>query len=353
MRRREFLGTRELGLALFHERDVLHLAGVDAGGTPVLKTLNGVMDEGWICFHGAPMGEKTSLIGRPVVVSVEETVCRLPSYFSDPERACPATTLYRAAQAKGVLRLVDEPTRKARVLQRLMEKLQPEGGYVPIDAGSPLYRAQVNGLLVAGVPLDELTVKVKLAQNRPPAARATILERLWARGAPGDVRALELIRQANPDTPVPTFLRAPPGLTLRGWLPAHRAEDAVALVLDEYWNDGFTREELARAHRGASAWVGATDDAGALIATARAISDGAKNAWIYDVCVRHDWRGRGVGKSLMRLLLDHPAVRGVRVLRLGTRDAMSLYRPLGFVPLSEVPPRPYQVVEMVLRRPAA
>jgi GNAT superfamily N-acetyltransferase/nitroimidazol reductase NimA-like FMN-containing flavoprotein (pyridoxamine 5'-phosphate oxidase superfamily) len=350
MRRREYEGSEALGRRLFDELPVMQLAGVDPDGLPVLKTLNGVVDEGWVCFHGSPAGEKTTLVGRPVVVSVEETVARLPSHFMDAERACPATTLYRGAQAHGVLQAIDEPTRKARVLQRLMEKLQPEGGYVPIDATSPLYRAQVNGLLIAGLPLDQLTTKAKLAQNRNPAQRATILEKLWQRGESGDVRCLELIREANPDTPVPPFLTSVAGTTLHAWLPPERADEAAALLEGEYWNDVFTRDQLKRAHLGSQAWVGVRDATGALIASARAVSDGGKYAWVYDVVVRGDWRRRGLGQQLIRLLLDHPAVRASKIVRLGTRDAQSLYTRFGFVPTTALPPRPYPTTDMVLRR---
>lgn len=353
MRRREFHASEALGRQLFTELEVMQLAGVDPDGNPVLKTLNGVVDEGWICFHGSPAGEKTSLIGRAVVASVEETVARLPSYFMDPEKACPATTLYRGAQVHGVLQAIDEPVRKARVLQRLMEKLQPEGGYVPLDADSPMYRAQVKGLMIAGLPLDGITTKAKLAQNRTPEQRATLLEKLWRRGEEGDVRALELIREANPGTPVPAFLASPAGTTLHAWLPTEEASAAADLLAGEYWNDVFTRDELLRAHAGSNAWVGVKDERGALIGSARAIADGAKYAWVYDVCVRSDWRGRGIGKAMMRVLLDHPAVRGCRVVRLGTRDAQSLYASFGFVPLSALPPRPYVTTEMLLKRSRA
>jgi len=350
MRRREFHASDTLGRQLFDELEVMQLAGVDPEGQPVLKTLNGVVDEGWVCFHGSPAGEKTSLVGRPVVASVEETVARLPSYFMDPEKACPATTLYRAAQAHGVLQAIEEPVRKARVLQRLMEKLQPEGGYVPLDAQSPMYRAQVNGLLIAGFPLDQLTTKAKLAQNRSPSQRAMILEKLWGRGGPGDARCIELIREANPDTPVPAFLASVEGTTLHAWLSPEFADEAAAMLVGEYWNDVFTRDELVRAHRGSQAWVGVRDTTGALIGSARAIADGGKYAWVYDVVVRADWRRRGVGQVLMRLLLDHPTVRGARVVRLGTRDAQSLYARFGFVPNASLPPRPYATTEMLLRR---
>lgn len=240
MRRREFHGTDDEGRELFATLPVMQLAGVDPDGQPVLRTLNGVVDDGWVCFHGSPAGEKTTLLGQPVVVAVEETVARIPSYFMDPERACPATTLFRSAQVHGVLQKVDEPQRKARVLQRLMEKLQP---------------------------------------------------------------------------------------------------------------DVFSEDELRRAHVGSTAWVGITDEkTHELVATARAISDGGKYAWVYDVCVRSDVRRRGLGQHLMRVLLDHPRVRGCRVVRLGTRDARSLYARYGFVDAASLPPRPYATTEMILRR---
>lgn len=352
MRRREFHGSREEGVRLFSTFPVMQVAGVSAEGLPVLKTVNGVVDEDWVCFHGSPAGEKTGLVGRPVVCAVEETVARIPSTFMDPERACPATTLYRAAQVHGVLEAIEDPARKARVLQRLMEKLQPEGGYVPLDAESPLYRAQVKGLLIVGVPMEQLTTKLKLAQNRSPEQRATMLEKLWARGEAGDVRAIELIRAANPDTPTPAFLAAPDGTSLRVWLPPERAREAAVMLKPEYWNERSSEDELARAHLGSSAWVGLVDSStGALVGTARALADSAKCAWVYDVCVREDRRRLGYGQVLMRTLLQHPAVRGCRLVRLGTRDAQSLYARFGFVPLSETPPRGFPTTEMVWARP--
>mgnify|MGYP003376551691 CR=1 FL=1 len=247
---------------------------------------------------------------------------------------------------------VTEPTRKARVLQALMEKLQPEGGYAPITAGDPRYRAQVNGLLIVGVPLDHIAGKAKLAQNRSPAQVADLLTKLWQRGADGDVRALELIRVANPDASTPAFLAAPAGATLRAWLPPAAAEAAAALLAGSYWNDVFTHADLVRAHRGSSAWVGAVDADGRLIASARALADGGKLAWIYDVIVAPAWRGRGLGQAIVRLLLDHPRVRGSRRVMLGTRDAQALYARFGFVDKASLPPRAFATTDMLLVRAA-
>jgi len=349
MRRREYEGEAGLAEALFGAAESMHVAGTDAEGAVVLKTLHGVVDEGWVCFHAAPLGEKTSLLGRQVVVSVEEVVCRLPSTFFDAERACPATTLFRGAQARGVLSPIDEPERKARVLQRLMEKLQPQGGYRPITSTEKLYAPSVKGLLIAGVPLADASAKAKLAQNKSDAVRSRLLEQLWERGEPGDARAIELIRTANPTTPAPAFLSGPPGVRLHAVMEERQLEACVRLLATEYWNDRFTAEVLQRAHRGSAAWVGATDEHGSVIGTARAMSDGGKHAWIYDVCVHPEWRRRGLGQALMRLILDHPAVRSCALVRLGTRDAQSLYRRFGFVDTASIQ-RPYSTTEMVLAR---
>lgn len=349
MRRREYAAPESLAHELFDTSEVMHVAGVNAEGQVVLKTLHGVVDDGWVCFHAAPAGEKTSLIGCQVVVSVEETIARLPSFFLDPERACPATTLFRAAQARGALTAIDEPVRKARVLQRLMAKLQPEGGHQPIEAASPMYRAAVNGLLIAGLPLSDVTAKAKLMQNKNDEARARVLEQLWRRGAQGDVRAIELILAANPTTATPSFLQGPPGVRLHASLGLSSLEAAVELLRGAYWNDVFTEADLRAAHLGSPVWVGATDETGALVGTARAIADGSKYAWVYDVCVRADRRGGGVGQALMRLVLDHPLVRRCRRVRLGTRDAQSLYARFGFVEASTLR-RPYATTEMVLVR---
>lgn len=349
MRRREYEAPIELAHELFRTAETMQVAGTNADGEVLLKTLHGVVDDGWVCFHAAPAGEKTSLLGRQVVVSVEETVARLPSYFLDAERACPATTLFRGAQVRGVLTAIEEPTRKARVLQRLMEKLQPEGGHAVIEAESPLYRAAVRGILVGGVSLEGAIAKAKLGQNRNDEARLKVMDQLWRRGAGGDVRAIELMREANPGTPAPSFLVGDHGLSLHAALDPRSLDEAVGLLRGEYWNDVFSEDELRRAHLGSAAWVGARAPDGALIGTARALSDGGKYAWVYDVCVRSDWRRRGVGQALMRLLLDHPAVRRCPRVRLGTRDAQSLYRRFGFIDLASVA-RPYTTTEMVLRR---
>ena len=156
--------------------------------------------------------------------------------------------------------------------------------------------------------------------------------------------------------PLPAFLAAR-GLEGRVTLTCapgpQDAEAAAELVFGTYWNEGFSRATLTQVHLGSSAWVGARDASGRLVATARAISDTGKRAWVYDVLVAPAWRGQRLGEAVMRLLLDHPAVRDVPRVYLATRDAQDFYARLGFGDRHETETRlkAYTSTEMVLSRP--
>jgi nitroimidazol reductase NimA-like FMN-containing flavoprotein (pyridoxamine 5'-phosphate oxidase superfamily)/ribosomal protein S18 acetylase RimI-like enzyme len=347
MRREIFRMERGEALELLRRAPVVRLASLTAEGEPVLRTLHGVLVDDAVCFHSAPKGEKCEALGRPAVIAAEEIVASLPSYFVDPERACPATTLYRSVQVHGTIEEVAAPADKARVLQALMERFQPEGGHAPITADDPRYRAAVAGILIARLPLARVDGKAKLAQNRKPEEVRAIVEQLWRRGLPGDARAAERVRAANPAAPDPAFLAAPPGLRLALALDERDLAAAVELVAGLYWNTDVERAVIASSHLAATAWVGARDAQGRLCATARAVSDGAKCAWIYDVAVAPPLRGRGLGRALMALLLDHPQVRGALRVRLTTRDAMAFYERLGFARLVALPG---ERVEMIRER---
>ncbi|MBI3201230.1 MAG: GNAT family N-acetyltransferase [Myxococcales bacterium] len=66
---------------------------------------------------------------------------------------------------------------------------------------------------------------------------------------------------------------------------------------------------------------------------ARVISDYATIAYLGDVFVVPDYRGRGLGQWLMECVVSHPELQGLRRWILGTRDAHELYRKFGFTPL--------------------
>lgn len=322
-------------LALFTRAPSVHLAGVGLSGQPILRTLHGVVVDGAIAFHGALVGETAQLLGRPVVVAAHEQLAEVPSFIVDRERACPATTLYRAAQAKGVLARVDEPRARARVLQALMARFQPEGGHVPIDPDHPdyarLYAKPVAGVGVCRVVPDSITGKAKLAQDKREASVRALLDGLWRHGQPGVDATVELVRRTHPERPLPEFLRGPAGVELCARPGSDDVERVLELLSGTYWTRRTSPSVLAELHRTAPAWVGARSPDGQLIASARAAGDGLRSMRLHDVVVDPRWRGRGVGRAVFALLLDHPRVRACAELELATRDAEPFYATFGFV----------------------
>ena len=71
---------------------------------------------------------------------------------------------------------------------------------------------------------------------------------------------------------------------------------------------------------------------------ARLITDEATFGYLADVFVDKDYRGRGLSKWLMKIIIDLPFVSHLRGLMLATKDAHSLYEQFGFT-LLDAPER--------------
>lgn len=63
---------------------------------------------------------------------------------------------------------------------------------------------------------------------------------------------------------------------------------------------------------------------------ARVISDFATFAYLGDVFILEEHRGKGLSKELMKVVFSHPQLQGLRRFCLGTRDAHKLYEQFGF-----------------------
>lgn len=109
--------------------------------------------------------------------------------------------------------------------------------------------------------------------------------------------------------------------------------DAVhAFLRRSYWSPGVPRAVVERALRGALCF-GLFKD-GAQVGLARVITDRATFAYLSDVYVLEEHRGRGLAKWLVRVILAHPDLQGLRRFVLATKDAHGLYEKLGFSPLA-------------------
>ena len=95
-----------------------------------------------------------------------------------------------------------------------------------------------------------------------------------------------------------------------------------------YWAQGIPFETVKKSIEHSLSFGVYTQ--GKQIGFARVISDYATYAYIGDVYILADFRGRGLSKWLMRVIADHPELQGLRRWTLSTRDAHGLYRKTGF-----------------------
>jgi len=77
------------------------------------------------------------------------------------------------------------------------------------------------------------------------------------------------------------------------------------------------------------------DGDGRQIGYARVISDRSTIAYLGDVYVLPEWRGRGLSKWLIGTVMEHPELQGMRRWILGTRDAHGLYEQYGWKALAQ------------------
>lgn len=105
--------------------------------------------------------------------------------------------------------------------------------------------------------------------------------------------------------------------------------DAIHAYLSRsYWAANIPKDVVERSVRGSLCFGLYTGEA--QIGFARVITDRATFAYLADVYVLEDYRGRGLSKWLMRVIMSHPDLQGLRRFVLVTRDAHGLYQQFGF-----------------------
>ena len=120
--------------------------------------------------------------------------------------------------------------------------------------------------------------------------------------------------------------------------PYRITDDPDAVDLDvvhdflasSYWARGIPRDTVARGIAHSVPFSLFLDDR--QVGFARAVSDRATFAYLADVFVVEDQRGRGLAAWLVSTVLAHPELQGLRRWLLATRDAHGLYLKLGFTP---------------------
>lgn len=103
---------------------------------------------------------------------------------------------------------------------------------------------------------------------------------------------------------------------------------------ESYWAADIPFETLARALRHSVCCSGHLDGIGQ-VAFARAVTDQATFAYLADVFVLPQHRGKGFGRAVVEALMADPRLQGLRRWHLVTRDMQRLYAGFGFEPLTQ------------------
>ena len=125
--------------------------------------------------------------------------------------------------------------------------------------------------------------------------------------------------------------------------PAWLDLDVIHAFLSEhsYWARGIPRDVVARSIANSlcfgvySVENKASNPSRRQVGFARVTTDRATFAYLGDVFILSEHRGRGLSKRLMEAVLSHPDLQGLRRWMLATADAHELYRKFGFGLLSQ------------------
>ncbi len=114
-----------------------------------------------------------------------------------------------------------------------------------------------------------------------------------------------------------------------------------AFLTGSYWAEGVPVEVVGRSIE--HSLVFGVYHGARQVGFARAITDRATFAYLADVFIVDEFRGRALGKWLIEVIVGHPELQGLRRWQLGTADAHGLYRRFGFA----APEHPERQMERV------
>lgn len=158
---------------------------------PYAVPVNFVYFDNKIYIHGAKVNRKMELLKEnpKVSFSVVQEYSLIQSYFSSTDGlACPATHFFKSLSIAAEASIVEDSSKKAKVLEALMQKLQSEGGYKPLSEA--VYKKAVDATGVVELYIETIDIKVKLGQNLPQKRWDMIIEHLNKRATPLDLETV-------------------------------------------------------------------------------------------------------------------------------------------------------------------
>lgn len=100
-------------------------------------------------------------------------------------------------------------------------------------------------------------------------------------------------------------------------------------IASSYWAQGMPSDTLQKALANSLCFA-VLDSQQHTLAFARVITDKATFAYLADVFVVENERGKGISKYLVEYIVAHEELQGLRRFMLATQDAHGLYEKFGF-----------------------
>lgn len=100
------------------------------------------------------------------------------------------------------------------------------------------------------------------------------------------------------------------------------------LSLKSYWAQGRTMEAIKVSVEN-SLCFGLFNAKGEQVGFARVVTDFVTFGWLCDVFIIETERGKGLGKWLIKTVIDSPELASLKRIALGTKDAQKLYQDYG------------------------
>lgn len=170
------------------------------GGPPWVQPLHFRYDA-----EPGPYGEVVTHLARPnplwrdlearprVTLSVVDDYAFIPGPWAAPPEGPPEhgtpTSFYAAVQLVCTAHIVDDPAAKAELLNRQVDRFQPEGGSARAAVGEGPYSRRLSGLRGLRLEVTGVRAKFKYGVNKPEAVGDRIAAGLAARGGPLDAAA--------------------------------------------------------------------------------------------------------------------------------------------------------------------
>ena len=112
-------------------------------------------------------------------------------------------------------------------------------------------------------------------------------------------------------------------------------DDVERFLRQSYWAAERSRKKIATTLERSLCFAMIDEETGATIGFCRAVTDGADFAWLCDVWIEPEYRGRKLADWMIASVLEHRDLVGLRRIILATRDAHALYERHGFTPLAK------------------